>query len=205
MGTEIVGEAAYRGASHRIKLHLDGKGLTLRDELKLSIPLKEVRDVATKDGQLTIKWADDKIVLRVGDKAAKLADKILHPPSLLDKLGIKPGHVVSIVGFDDQAFLREVKQRTDSVVVGSIKPQSDFIIFRPATKADLKRLKTLQKSLKRDGAIWVLRTKGSKNPADATEMDVIDTARDSGLVDVKISAFSDELTAMKVVIPKARR
>ncbi len=205
MGTEIVGEAAYRGASHRIKLHLDGKGLTLRDELKLSIPLKEVRDVATKDGQLTIKWADDKIVLRVGDKAAKLADKILHPPSLLDKLGIKPGHVVSIIGFDDQAFLRDIRKRTESVVVGSIQPQSDVVIFRPATKADLKRLKTLQKSLKRDGAIWVLRTKGSKNPADATEMDVINTARDSGLVDVKISAFSDELTAMKVVIPKARR
>ena len=205
MGTEIVGEAAYRGASHRIKLHLDGKELTLRDELKLSIPLKDVRDVATKDGQLTIKWADDKIVLRVGDKAAKLADKILHPPSLLDKLGIKPGHVVSIIGFDDQAFLRDIRKRTESVVVGSIQPQSDVVIFRPATKADLKRLKTLQKSLKRDGAIWVLRTKGSKNPADATEMDVINTARDSGLVDVKISAFSDELTAMKVVIPKARR
>jgi hypothetical protein len=205
MGTEIVGEAAYRGASHRIKLHLDGKELTLRDELKLSIPLKDVRDVATKDGQLTIKWSDDKIVLRVGDKAAKLADKILHPPSLLDKLGIKLGHVVSIIGFDDQAFLRDIRKRTESVVVGSIQPQSDVVIFRPATKADLKRLKTLQKSLKRDGAIWVLRTKGSKNPADATEMDVINTARDSGLVDVKISAFSDELTAMKVVIPKARR
>jgi len=205
MGTEIVGEAAYRGASHRIKLHLDGKELTLRDELKLSIPLKEVRDVATKDGQLTIKWADDKIVLRVGDKAAQLADKILHPPSLLDKLGIKRGHVVSIIGFDDQAFLRDIRKRTESVVVGSIQLQSDVVIFRPATKADLKRLKTLQKSLQRDGGIWILRTKGSTKPGDATEMDVINTARDSGLVDVKISAFSDELTAMKVVIPKAKR
>ena len=44
MGTEIVGEAAYRGTSHRIKLHLDGKELTLRDGLKLTNPLKDVRN-----------------------------------------------------------------------------------------------------------------------------------------------------------------
>src|SRR5579863_3773755 len=87
MGTEITCEAAYRGGSHRIKLHLDGKELSLRDELKLKIPLKEVRKAAAKDGQLTIQWADDKIVLKVGDKAARLVEKILHPPSRLDKLG----------------------------------------------------------------------------------------------------------------------
>jgi hypothetical protein len=205
MGTEIVGEAAYRGASHRVKLHLDGKELTLRDGLKLSIPLKEVREAVANDGELTIHWAKDKIVLRVGDQAARLADRILHPPSLLDKLGIKPGHVVSIVGLMDKPFLRELKQRTESVFEDAVQPQSDFILFRPATKTELRRLSTLQKSLKPDGGIWILRTKGTKDPKAAGEMDVITSARASGLVDVKICAFSDELTAMKVVIPKANR
>src|SRR5580698_10901412 len=108
MGTEIVGEAAYKGTSHRIKLHLDGKELTLPDGLKLTIPLKDVRNVAARDGELTVAWAKDKIVLKVGDKAARLAEKILHPPSLFDKLGIKAGQVVSIVGLDGKPFLRDL-------------------------------------------------------------------------------------------------
>jgi hypothetical protein len=205
MGTEIVGEAAYRGASHHIKLHLDGKELTLRDGLKLTIPLKEVRNVAASDGELTVAWAKEKIVLKVGDKAARLADKILHPPSLFDKLGIKAGHVISIVGLDDKSFLRDLKRRTESVFEETIEADSDVILFRAATKADLRRLKALQKSLKRDGAIWIIRTKAPQDAKAATEMDVITSVRASGLVDVKICAFSDELSAMKAVIPKAMR
>jgi hypothetical protein len=205
MGTEIVGEATYRGASHRIKLHLDGKVLDLRDELRLSIPLKEVREAVAKDGRLTIKWGDDQIVLRVGEKAPRLADKILHPPSLLDKLGIKPGHTVTTIGVDDKPFLRDLRKRTASVFTESIEAESDAIIFRATTKGDLRRLKTLQKSLKRDGAIWILWRKGLKGVQDLKEMDVISGARASGLVDVKIASFSDELTSMKLVIPKAKR
>jgi len=205
MGTEIVGEAAYKGASHRIKLHLDGKELTLRDGLKLTIPLKDVRNVAANDGELTVAWAKEKIVLKVGDKASRLADKILHPPSLLDKLGIKAGHVVSIVCLDDRPFVRDLKQRTEAVFEDAIEANSDVIIFRAVAKADLKRLKSLQKSLKRDGAIWIIRTKAPKDSKAATEMDVITSVRASGLVDVKICAFSDELSAMKAVIPKAMR
>jgi hypothetical protein len=205
MGTEIVGEAAYNGASHRIKLHLDGKELTLRDGLKLTIPLKDVRNVAANDGELTVAWAKEKIVLKVGDKASRLADKILHPPSLLDKLGIKAGHVVSIVCLDDRPFVRDLKQRTEAVFEDAIEANSDVIIFRAVAKADLKRLKSLQKSLKRDGAIWIIRTKAPKDSKAATEMDVITSVRASGLVDVKICAFSDELSAMKAVIPKAMR
>jgi hypothetical protein len=205
MGTEIVGEAAYRGASRRIKLHLDGKVLDLRDELRLSIPLKQVSEAVAKDGRLTIKWGDDQIVIRVGDKAARLADKILHPPSLLDKLGIKAGHTVSTIGLDDKPFVRDLRKRTESVFTDSVESDSDVVIFHATSKADLRRLKTLKKSLKRDGAIWMVWRKGLKGPQDLKEMDVISAARTSGLVDVKIASFSDELTSMKLVIPKAKR
>src|ERR1700685_3142565 len=190
MGTEIVGEAAYRGASHRIKLHLDGKELTLRDGLKLRIPLDAVRQASAKDGQLTIKWLEDKIVLSVGDKAARLAEKILHPPSLLDKLGIKAGHTVSIVGLEDKGVLREIRERAASVSEDSVEQNSDVILLRATKKADLRRLKPLQKSLKRDGMIWILWTKGLKGPGDVKEMDVMQATKASGLVDVKIASFS---------------
>ena len=104
MGTEIIGEAAYRGVSHRIKLHLDGKELTLRDGLKLTIPLKDVRNVAASDGELTVAWAKDKIVLKVGDKAARLADR-------------DPASAVAVRQAGDQGGSRRVDRRPRRQVI----------------------------------------------------------------------------------------
>jgi hypothetical protein len=205
MGTEMRVEAKYRRASYRVKLHLDGQKLDLRDELKLSIPLKEVRQAVAKDGQLTITWNDDKIALDVGDKAERLADKILHPPSLLDKLGIKPKSTVSIVGLDDKSFLQDLRGRTNAVTDGSVKPQSDVVIMLATRRTNLDRLKTLRRSLKSDGAIWVLWKKGLKDANAVKEDDVRNTAKTHGLVDVKVASFSDELSALKLVIPRALR
>jgi hypothetical protein len=127
MGTEIVCEAKYKRASYRVKLHLDRQALTLRDELKLSIPLKEIQQVAAKDDRLTVKWNNDTVVLHVGNKAERLANSIRNPRSLLDRLGIKPDHTVSLLGLDDPSFVQELRQRTDAVAEGSVKAKSDVI------------------------------------------------------------------------------
>jgi hypothetical protein len=205
MGTEITGEAKYRRASYRVSLHLDSTTLTLRDELKLSIPLKDVRQAIPQDGQLTIAWNDEKIVLHVGAQSKRLAKKILNPPSLLEKLGIKPNSAVSVVGLDDKPFLEDLRERAGSVTDGKAKPQSDVIIVRVDGRKDLERLKTLRRSLKSDGALWVLWKKGQKGPNDVKESDVMAAAKTHGLVDVKVASFSDELSALKLVIPVALR
>ena len=198
-------ESRYQGASYRVKLHLDSQTLTLRDELKLSIPLKGVQQIAAKEGRLTIKWNDDTIVLHVGDKAERLAKSIRNPPSLLDRLGVKPNHTVSILGLDDQSFVRELRQRTATVVDGSVKAKSDIILLRARQRTNLQRLKTLRRSIKSEGAIWVLWKKGSKDPKDVKESEVMAAGKAHGLVDVKIASFSDELSALKFVIPVADR
>jgi hypothetical protein len=205
MGTEIAGEAKYRRGKYRVSLHLDSKTLELRDELKLKIPLKDVRQAVAKDGQLAIAWNDEKIVLEVGAQSERLAKKILNPPSLLDKLGIKPKSSVSVVGFDDPAFLKDLRARARSVSEGKAKPQSDIIIARVDARTNLERLKALRTSLKSDGAIWVLWRKGQKGPNDVKESDVMAAAKTHGLVDVKVASFSDELSALKLVIPVALR
>jgi hypothetical protein len=205
MGTELAVEAKYKRESHQVKLHLDGKLLSVRGDLKLTIPLKEIRQAVAKDGQLTIKWNSETIVLGVGDKAERLVDKILHPPSLLDKLGIKPKLAVSVLGLDDPSFLKELRQRTDSVSEGSVKPKSDVVIVLAAKHSDLQRLKTLRRSLQSNGMIWVLWKKGQKGPQDVKESDVFAAGKAHGLVDVKVAAFSDELSALKFVIPVAER
>jgi Protein of unknown function (DUF3052) len=205
MGTEITGEAKYRRKSYQVSLELDSKTLAVRGDLKLAIPLKEVQQAVSKDGRVSIKWNDDAIVLSVGPQAERLAKKILNPPGLLDKLGIKPTSVVSVVGLEDQAFLEDLRRRASSVSAGKPKPQSDVVIVRVNGRADLDRLKTLRRSLKSDGMIWVLWKKGPKTPTDLRESDVMTAAKAHGLVDVKAASFSDELSALKLVIPIALR
>jgi hypothetical protein len=56
--------------------------------------------------------------------------------------------------------------------------------------------------LKRDGSIWVVWPKGRQ---ELKENDIIVAAKDAGLVDVKVIKFSETHSALKLVIPLARR
>ena len=53
-----------------------------------------------------------------------------------------------------------------------------------------------------EGALWVIRPKGS--PA-ITEAEVMAAGKRAGLVDVKVASFSGTHTAEKFVIPRASR
>jgi hypothetical protein len=53
-----------------------------------------------------------------------------------------------------------------------------------------------------DGALWVVRPKGS---AAVTEHDVFDAVREAGLKDTKVVAFSKTHTAHKCVVPLEMR
>jgi hypothetical protein len=123
--------------------------------------------------------------------------------SLLDKLGVKAGARVAVIGVDDLAFLDELRTRTTNITFGQPRDQSDLIFIAVDAPAELMALGGLRPHLKPDGAIWVVRRKG----ADRTlrEVDVIEAGRFVGLVDNKIASFSDTHGAMRLVIPLAQR
>ena len=121
----------------------------------------------------------------------------------MDKLGVKPGARVSLVGMREQWFLAELATRTGDVHAGPAREDSDLIFVYVQDRADLgQALAGLEESLKRDGAIWVIRPKGTP---EIKEVDVIEAGKRTGLVDNKIASFSEELSAMRLVIPLARR
>ena len=122
--------------------------------------------------------------------------------SRLDKLGIKPGMRVAVVGLDDAAFRRELRTRTDDVAEGRPRKDTEVILFAVDATASLARLTTLQRAIKRDGAIWVVWPKGK---ASIKEDAIRAAAIAQGLVDVKVMAFSETLSGLKLVIPVARR
>ena len=66
-----------------------------------------------------------------------------------------------------------------------------------------QQLRELRPLIHDAGAIWVLRVKGSQ--LTVREVDIIEAAREFGLVDNKIASFSDAYAAMRLVVPLARR
>ena len=66
----------------------------------------------------------------------------------------------------------------------------------------LARLAELRQSLVPDGAVWVIRPKGTPAISDA---DVMAAGKAAGLVDVKVARVSERLTGEKFVIPVTKR
>jgi len=119
----------------------------------------------------------------------------------LDKLGVKPGGRVVVLGVEDKTFLRELKQR-GAHIADRPRRDSDFIFLAAAMKADLKRLKSLQKFLKPNGALWVVWPKGQPQ---LKENDIIAAGIAAGLIDNKVVSFSETHSALRLVIPLAKR
>ena len=122
--------------------------------------------------------------------------------SRLDKLGVKPGMRVAVLGVAERDFVPELKRRVTGIATVRARKDTDLVFLGVESAASLRRLATLQRSIRRNGAIWVLWPKGQKH---ITECMIRAAAIEHGLVDIKVVAFSERLSGLKLVIPVARR
>jgi hypothetical protein len=127
----------------------------------------------------------------------------IYTTPLLDKLGVKPGARVAIIRIHDDVFRALLPERTTDITEGTPLPQTDLIFLAADSIDELVEIGTLQESLVPNGAIWVVSKKGKQ--ATLRDVDVIDAAKSVGLVDNKVASFSDTHTALRLVIPVARR
>ena len=179
--------------------HLEADRLTFRGDPRLVIAFNQVSSTRAEDGCLEITAPGLVAVLcGLGPKAARWARAISQPRSVIEKLGIQPGMGVALIDLDDRDFERSVEAR------GAVRVATgcDAVFIQVRERADLARLAGLRETLKPDGALWVLRPKGS---GEVSEMDVLNAGRSLGLVDTKVVAFSAALSAAKFVIPLADR
>ena len=183
------------------KALLETSELIFRGPERLRISFKDITGVEAKGGQLRITHNGGDATFELGDQAEIWAEKIKHPKSRIEKLGIKPEHRVAVYAIADSAFIRELKSRAMSVSVGRSVKDADAI-FVGASKLDDLRLADRVPSLKRDGAIWTVTPKGKGGIKDT---DIMAAGKAAGLVDVKVVSFSDTHSANKFVIPKAKR
>jgi hypothetical protein len=202
MGLEADCTATIGGRSVAGKARLEDKDLVFRGGERLTIPLASVKSAEAKAGRLEVRYAGGSASFELGTQAEKWALKLRYPKSRIDKLGVKPGQRVGVVGVDEAEFLKELQQRTDDVAFGKPKRDSDLVFVLMSERAQLAKLKTLRQSIKPEGAIWVVWPKGRK---EFREDDVRAAGPDAGLVDVKVVAFSETLSGLKMMIPVAQR
>jgi hypothetical protein len=175
-----------------------------RGPRRLAIPLGSISAATARDGTLQVRFGDRTADFTIGAAAEKWAQRIMHPPSRLDKLGVKPGMTIAALHMTDDTFLAEAGSRAGKVL--RTLPRAGFsvdVIFLAASdRAALQKLPALSKLIKPDGAIWVVRPKGRP---EITEAETMAAGKRAGLVDVKVVSFSETHTAEKYVIPVAKR
>lgn len=198
MGLEATCEALHGGRRLKVIAHLEPTKLSLRGSLKLVIPVAEMQMAEARRGVLHVKWPAGTVDLQLGSDAERWALAIRYPRGRLDKLGIKPGMRVAVVGLDDAGFLAELRGRTGDVTIGRPKKETEAVLVALSRRADLPRLKALRAAIKKNGMIWVVWPKGRK---EFREDDARAYGPTAGLVDVKVMSFSDTLSGLKMVIP----
>jgi hypothetical protein len=125
----------------------------------------------------------------------------IYDTPLLEKLGVRPGARVSVLGVRDDTFASQLAKRAD--VSARPRRDSDVIFLAADSAAELARIVELEPLIKRDGAIWVVSRKGKARMI--RDVDVIDAGKRAKLIDNKVVSFSETHSAIRLVVPIARR
>ena len=202
MGNEVKCTAWLGNQQSEGKALLETSEILFRGKFRLKIPFSTIKSAKAVDGELRLQTAEGAVVFGLGAAAEKWRDKILHPKSRIEKLGVKPGAKVSLLGDFDPEFLDELGKLTKSVSKGKVAADSEWIFFAADSKKDLLVLPKVSKSLEGAAALWIVYPKGQM---EITENDVLAAGRKCGLKDVKVVGFSSTHTALKFVIPLSNR
>ena len=205
MGNEANCAASLGKQKARGKALLETSELIFRGEdggLRLTIPFASIKSAKAVNGELRLEVPEGLAVFALGANAEKWCEKILHPKTRSEKLGMKANETVCLLGKFDEDFLAELSSCTKNVTNGKIPSAPDWIFFAADSATELPQVAKLTKNLKDRAALWIVYPKGQKQ---ITENDVLAAGRKAGLKDIKVVGFSPTHTALKFVIPVEKR
>jgi hypothetical protein len=202
MGNEVACTLRQNGQSFVGKALLESSEIVFRGETRLKIALSAITSILAKDGQLHIRSRGCLAVFHLGPQAEKWREKIANPKSVLEKLGIKHGQSVSVIGSFPADFLASLQKEGARVAKAKIAKDSQWIFLAAEGKQDLRRVPIFRKAIRGATTLWLVYPKGQES---ITEADVRSAGLKAGLVDVKVVRFSATHTALKFVLPRSSR
>jgi hypothetical protein len=202
MGNESACTLRYEGKIFSGKALLETEELLFRGETRLKIPFLSIVALQARDGELHVRTKEGLAVFEIGPSAEKWREKIANPKTLVEKLGVKSSEVVSLMGKFPSDFLVSLKKHGATVLHDKITKDVPWYFLAVESRKDLLRVKTIANSLQGARALWIVYPKGQTS---ITETDVRSTSLRAGLTDIQVARFSATHTALKFVIPKAKR
>ncbi len=128
----------------------------------------------------------------------------IYTTSRIDKLGVRPGLRVAVLGVPDEDLRVELAERGAVVSLDAPAPGgADVVLLAADDQSALATLPGLRAAVFPSGAVWVVSRKG--RAATLRDVEVIAAARAAGLVDNKVIAFSATHTALRLVVPRDQR
>jgi hypothetical protein len=207
MGNEVKCRVRSGKQESDGKALLETSEIIFRGDFRLKIPFATILSAEVVGDELQLRTAEGVAIFELGTSIAqKWREKILHPKTRIEKLGIKPGTKVSLIGFEDQdeEFLKEL-QKTEAVMTpakNGLPKECDYILLRTDTKQQLAQVAKIARKMLGAVALWIIYPKGRQ---DISEGDVFAAGHKAGLTDIKVVGFSATQTALKFVIPVKKR
>jgi hypothetical protein len=203
MGAEASCTLRFKGRTRAGMARLETDVLEFRGgDVRLSMPFSRISKITARAGTLSVTLPEGTASFDLGASASRWAGKILHPPSRLEKIGVRPQWMASAIGVDDRGFLDELERAVAELTIGRLASGRDAIFLGATDASQLQRLAKAKILIKPNGAVWVIRPKGRP---EISEGAVRTAGRAAGLVDVKVVSFSATHTAAKFVIPLSKR
>jgi hypothetical protein len=207
MGNELRCRVRFGKQESEGRALLETSEIIFRGDFRLKIPFAKILSAEVVGDDLQVRIAEGEVIFKFGAAtASKWREKILHPKTRIEKLGIKAGTKVSLIGFEnrDEEFEKEI-QSTKAVVTptNQASPKGcDSIFLRIDTNKQLTLIAKIARGMLGAVALWIVYPKGQQH---ITEGDVLSAGRKAGLTDIKVVGFSPTHTALKFVIPVNKR
>jgi hypothetical protein len=173
--------------------HLGSDMLHVRAEHRVSVRFSEIKRCSQHDGWLIVEYgAHHRLDLHLGLAAERWQKAIECPPSLVDKLGVKPEAKVAALGFDSLEFLGGLPCAT-TWVPGDL---FDLVLLNCVDADGLLEVPKARSAVAIRGGLWVIYPRGSKV---IPERLVRQECLTENWVDVKTCRFDETRTALKFV------
>ena len=193
MGKDAEVTARFADGPDEGRLQYEPPKLLFRGRERRVFQGEALKDVRAEGADLVL--ADGSRFALGERQAVSWAEAINNPKGRLDKIGVKPGMRVGVLGVADADLAGELAGR--GAVVANDLRDLDLLFYAADSAEALAKVGDLAPALAEKGALWIVSRKGKA--ATVRDVEVMAAAKAVGLVDNKVVGFSDTLTALRFV------
>ena len=190
MGREAAAVGDWQGQSGPGKATLETDFVRFSGPFRVRLAFAACRSIDLDGPRLRFVADDGVLALDLGDtEAARWLDRIRNPPSLGQKLGLKPDRPVRRLGPVPPEVEAELARLGCPVAA-----HASLSLLTLDLPHGLSALERCAEALMSGDDVWVFFEKGRK---DVTGTDVIRCARAVGLIDTKVCRVSESMTGQR--------